>query len=244
MATINSLETENALRSLRVGETLLVGAKAIAGKKVKLEFAEIIRKASDLESATSRWNRSDVRFGSGKARRCFLAIEPADVMKDIGHLLGGLDLNDLEYDAETAIGEEVELLVLNPTTPVSSAFPDGERVRVRVIDYLKPTEWDAANMAKAAINNGEGTYENNYAGRVWYTVEGQPMFSKTDLVFVQPGEAVTHKFIKHDAETTSCPRFVVPATASVLTRRPTADEIEVPFEADETPAKKSKVAAE
>ena len=110
--TINS----GSLQGLQVGQTLLVSARKVAGNKIQLEFAEIVKQQSTAVNALAVFNKSDDRFSQGKPRRAWMTAEPADASNILGV---DLSLTSQAYIVDQSGREVMPLNILNPVATIN-----------------------------------------------------------------------------------------------------------------------------
>ena len=165
------------LDSVAVGQTVLVSARAVAGGKYQLEFAEkLVDRGESSTNALGMFNAADERFSTGGPRRGWMSVEPVNCQE-----LLGIDVTAGPITMNEA-GQQVTMLnVLNP------ALDNGTRLRVQVTETLQPSEWQMANLDRAAKRKGkEGEF---------ITHQGKYIFANTDIVLGEP----KHTFLTPDA---------------------------------------------
>ena len=163
--TINS----GSLQGLQAGQTLLVSARKVAGNKVQLEFAEIVRTQSSAVNPLSLFNKSDDRFSQGGARRAWLTAEPKDASVYLS-----IDVTDTNPNwTVDAMGREV--LNLNIINPVANIEGEQIPLKVEVIETITPTEWQAANIDTSAKRRGKDG--------AFITHKGMYIFANTRIAF-------------------------------------------------------------
>lgn len=180
--TINS----GSLTSLQAGETLLVQARKVAGGKIQLEFAEVLKTESKPANLLGLLNASDSRFSSGQgARRAWMTAEPADSSR-----LFGIDFTDNNPDwAVDQNGKEI--LELNVLNPVITFGNETVALKVQVVETVKPTEYQLANLETSAKRRGkDGEYISH---------KGMYVFANTTVVLKQ----ANHIFLESDAPATT-----------------------------------------
>jgi len=187
--TINS----GSLQGLQVGQTLLVSARKVAGNKLQLEFAEIVKSQSNAVNPLAIFNKSDDRFSQGGARRAWLTAEP----KDAGQYLG-IDLTETNPNwTVDSMGREVmSLNILNPMANIQ-----GEEIplKVEVIETVTPTDWQAANLDTSAKRRGKDG--------AFITHKGMYIFANTRIAF----HKANHVFLEADAPKTTTQSSGIPA---------------------------------
>jgi hypothetical protein len=187
--TINS----GSLQGLQAGQTLLVSARKVAGNKVQLEFAEIVRTQSTAASPLALFNKSDDRFSQGGARRAWLTAEPKDASAYLS-----IDVTDSNPNwTVDSMGREVlSLNILNPVANIS-----GEQIplKLEVVETTTPTEYQAANLETAAKRRGkDGDF---------ITHKGMYIFANTRIAF----HKANHVFLEADAAATTTKMSGIPA---------------------------------
>ena len=172
-----------AVDSLHLGEVLLTSVRRVGGGKIQIELAEILNERP--VSAVSLFNVGDERFSQTKARRAWLSGELAQTCK----------LLQLPEANITALkeGQSLDLDVLNPQIDFNGEV---RLLKVRINETTKPTDWQAANIAKSAKRAGkDGDF---------ITHKGQHIFANTEVVLCKVGESVSHNILEMDkVETTS-----------------------------------------
>lgn len=188
--TINS----GSLQGLQAGQTLLLSARKVAGNKVQLEFAEIVRTQSNAVNPLSLFNKSDDRFSQGSgARRAWLTAEP----KDAGQYLG-VDISDSNPNwTVDAMGREI--LPLNILNPIAAIEGESIPLKVEVIETITPTEWQAANIDTAAKRRGKDG--------AFITHKGMYIFANTRVAF----NKANHVFLEADAAPATTQTSGIPA---------------------------------
>jgi hypothetical protein len=187
--TINS----GSLQGLQVGQTLLVSARKVAGNKLQLEFAEIVKSQSNAVNPLAIFNKSDDRFSQGGARRAWLTAEP----KDAGQYLG-IDLTETNpnWTVDSMGREIISLNILNPTANIQ-----GEEIplKVEVIETVTPTDWQAANLDTSAKRRGKDG--------AFITHKGMYIFANTRIAF----HKANHVFLEADAAANTTQMSGIPA---------------------------------
>lgn len=125
------------METSRKNPVTLVSAKAVAGGKITLDFTQLIERENASTSLTSLANKSDERFNQVKPRHAFITGTPVDY-KD----LFGIDFSDLKE------GEEMEINQVEPIV-------NGELLNIQLVETTKGTEWQMANLDKAAKRAGK-----------------------------------------------------------------------------------------
>jgi hypothetical protein len=175
--TINS----GSLQGLQAGQTLLVSARKVAGNKVQLEFAEIVRTQSATTSPLALFNKSDDRFSQGGARRAWLTAEPKDASAYLS-----IDVTDSNpnWTVDSMGREVISLNILNPVANIS-----GEQIplKLEVVETTTPTEYQAANLETAAKRRGKDG--------AFITHKGMYIFANTRVAF----HKADHVFLEADA---------------------------------------------
>lgn len=193
--TINS----GSLQGLQAGQTLLVSARKVAGNKVQLEFAEIVRTQSNAVNPLSLFNKSDDRFSQGGARRAWLTAEPKDASVYLA-----IDITDTNTNwTVDAMGREV--LALNILNPVANIEGEQIPLKVEVIETVTPSEYQAANLDTAAKRRGKDG--------AFITHKGMYIFANTRIAF----HKATHVFLEADAPTTTTQMSGIPAGVDLST---------------------------
>ena len=176
----NNVLGSGSLEGLQPGETLLINARQVSNGKIQLEFAEKIAAKDRPVSALTILNASDDRFSSG-ARRGWATAEPVDAANALGVNFG----DDGDWYA-TERGEMMDLNILNPMFLTS-------RFRLQIVETTEGTEWQQANVERAAKRAGkDGDY---------ITHDGQYIFSNSNVVLMEGDVAPTHTFLSADTTT-------------------------------------------
>jgi hypothetical protein len=187
--TINS----GSLQVLQVGQTLLVSARKVAGNKLQLEFAEIVKTQSTAANPLALFNKSDDRFSQGGARRAWLTAEPKDASQYLG-----IDLTETNPNwTIDAMGREIMALnIINPTANIQ-----GEEIplKVEVIETVTPTEYQAANLDTSAKRKGKDG--------AFITHKGMYIFANTRIAF----HKANHVFLEADAAAVTTQMNGIPA---------------------------------
>ena len=175
--TINS----GSLQGLQAGQTLLVSARKVAGNKVQLEFAEIVRTQSTAASPLALFNKSDDRFSQGGARRAWLTAQPQDASAYLS-----IDVTDSNpnWTVDSMGREVISLNILNPVANIA-----GEQIplKLEVVETTTPTEYQAANLETAAKRRGKDG--------AFITHKGMYIFANTRIAF----HKANHVFLEADA---------------------------------------------
>lgn len=150
-----------SLKTLAIGQTLLVALIKTEGNKVKLDIAEVLANPT-RNTALSALNADDARFdvGKPKARRAYnLTASPKMVEKYFG-----IPVAEIEA---MQVGESKEVNILNPEI-------EGTRLRLQVRETFKPSPYQLANAeatAKCFVNkDGNKTYPTNEGRLIWSNV--------------------------------------------------------------------------
>jgi hypothetical protein len=187
--TINS----GSLQGLQVGQTLLVSARKVAGNKVQLEFAEIVKTQSNAVNPLALFNQSDDRFSQGGARRAWLTAEP----KDAGQYLG-IDLTEANSNwTVDAMGREI--ISLNILNPMASIQGELIPLKVEIVETVTPTDWQAANLDTSAKRRGKDG--------AFITHKGMYIFANTRIAF----HKANNVFLEADAAATTTQSSGIPA---------------------------------
>lgn len=187
--TINS----GSLQGLQAGQTLLVSARRVAGNKVQLEFAEIVKQQSTAVNPLALFNKSDDRFSQGGARRAWLTAEPKDASVYLS-----IDVTDTNPNwTVDAMGREV--LNLNIINPVANIEGEQIPLKVEVIETITPTEWQAANIDTSAKRRGKDG--------AFITHKGMYIFANTRIAF----HKANHVFLEADAAPATTQTSGIPA---------------------------------
>lgn len=193
--TINS----GSLQGLQVGQTLLLSARKVAGNKVQLEFAEVLKSGSNAVNPLALFNKSDDRFSQGGARRAWLTAEP----KDAGQYLG-IDISDANPNwTVDAMGREI--LPLNIINPIAVIEGESIPLRVEVVETVTPTEWQAANIDTSAKRRGKDG--------AFITHKGMYIFANTRVAF----NKANHVFLEADATAATTQTSGIPANVDFST---------------------------
>jgi hypothetical protein len=135
----------------------LKSVKAINGGKVSLEFTQIVNQSNASASLTSLLNADDERFNQSKPRHAWLAVSPALVKEHFG-----IDCSDLK------VGEILEIDQEEPTI-------NGQLLNIQLTETVKGSEYDNANVDKAAKRAGKD-------GDFILTAKGEFIFTRVDVV--------------------------------------------------------------
>lgn len=176
----NTINT-GSLQGLQVNQTLLVSARKVAGNKVQLEFAEIVKSQSAAANPLAIFNKSDDRFSQGGARRSWLTAEPKDASQYLG-----IDLTETNpnWTVDSMGREVISLNILNPVANIQ-----GEEIplKVEVIETVTPSDWQAANLETSAKRKGKDG--------AFITHKGMYIFANTRIAF----HKANHVFLEADA---------------------------------------------
>jgi hypothetical protein len=176
----NTINT-GSLQGLQVGQTLLVSARKVAGNKIQLEFAEIVKTRSTAVNPVALFNKSDDRFSSGKPRRAWMTAEPNDASAILGI---DLSLESTNYSVDQN-GREV--MMLNILNPVATINGETHALKVEIVETTTPTDWQAANIETAAKRRG--------ADGAYITHKGMYIFTNARMAFKE----ANHIFLEADA---------------------------------------------
>ena len=162
------------LATLKQGQTLMVNARKVAGNKIQLELAEIVQETQ--VNVLQMFNASDERF-SKRARRAWLTAEASDASKHLG-----IDLtDDTKYYTNSANRVVMDLNILNPVV-------QGQRLRVQITETTEPTEWDVANLDRAAKRKGKDGDFIMHGGEHIFT-RSQVVLNEPKHTFLVPDKA-------------------------------------------------------
>ena len=192
-------QTFGKLKDLKPGQTLLLDARKVANGKIQLQFAEMIQTSDRPISLLGILNRNDPSFAS-RARRCWVTADADTASEDFKF--------NFEDDNENWImdekGELIEVNLLNPVI-------NDSRVRLSVQETVTPTEWQQANIERAAKKRGKNgtpiTHQGNY------------IFSNT--VMVLTNDEVKHTFLTSDDN-----EVKIETKDEVITENKVGDEVE------------------
>ena len=174
----NQLNT-GSLDSLQKGQTLLVDARKVAGGKIQLGFAEIIKVNDRGENVLSILNKSDDRFSSN-ARRAWVTAEPVDAAR-----LFDVNFGDDGEWIMTERGEMMELNILNPSY-------NGDRFRLQINETTQGTQYQLDNIESSAKRRGkDGEFITN---------DGNYVFSNTEVVMINNNDEVNHTYLESDSQ--------------------------------------------
>jgi hypothetical protein len=190
---MNNTINTGSLQGLQVGQTLLVSARKVAGNKLQLEFAEIVKSQSNAVNPLAIFNKSDDRFSQGGARRAWLTAEPKDASQYLS-----IDLTETNpnWTVDSMGREVISLNILNPVANIQ-----GEEIplKVEVIETVTPTDWQAANLDTSAKRRGKDG--------AFITHKGMYIFANTRIAF----HKATHVFLEADAAATITQSSGIPA---------------------------------
>lgn len=168
-----------SLTTLQAGQTLLVGARKVAGGKIQLELAEII--PTRATNPLAAFNESDDRFTKPGARRAWITAEPKDASAKLG-----IDLTDNNPAwSVNDMGQEIlSLMILKPVAKIGESTHE---LKVQINETVTPTEYQAQNVSTAAKRRGaDGEYILH---------KGMYIFANTTVVF----DKANHVFLEPDA---------------------------------------------
>ena len=174
MTTVNNLPE---------GKCLLVSGRKISNNKIQLEFAEHIVSKTQ-RGALGLFNKSDSRFNGSGPRRAWLNGEKTDILNALKGQISEGDI-DLILNAQATIDskyQKVELNILNPTY-------QGKELHIAIQETTEPNVWEQNNMETVAKRTGHN-------GDFIVTPEGKNIFSRANVVIVEPGHKTTHTFIE------------------------------------------------
>lgn len=193
--TINS----GSLQGLQVGQTLLVSARKVAGNKVQLEFAEIVKTQSNAVNPLSLFNKSDDRFSQGGARRAWLTAEPKDASVYLS-----IDVTETNPGwSVDSMGREV--LTLNILNPVANIEGEAIPLKVEVVETVTPSDWQANNIDTSAKRRGKDG--------AFITHKGMYIFANTRIAF----HKANHVFLEADAAPATTQMSGIPAGVDLST---------------------------
>jgi hypothetical protein len=155
------------METSRTNPVTLVGAKAVKGGKISLEFTQMVQRPNSSTSLTSLANASDERFNQSKPRHAWIVGEKSDFSA-----LFGIDFSSL------AEGESID--DINMVEPIVN----GQMLNIGLIETTKATDWQLANLEKSAKRAGKD-------GDYIVTDKGDHIFTNPE-VFV--GEAKHYSF--------------------------------------------------
>lgn len=135
----------------------LVSAKAVNGGKISLEFTQVVNQSGASASLTSLLNADDERFNQSKPRHAWITGTVGMVKE-----LFGIDCSQMK------VGEVFEIDQEEPTIK-------GELLNLQLSETTKGTEWEVANIEKAAKRAGKD-------GDYIVTADGQYIFTRVDVV--------------------------------------------------------------
>lgn len=171
------------VNNLPEGKCLLVSGRKVGGNKIQLEFAEHVISGTQ-RSAVGLFNKSDERFKIGGPRRAWMSGEKVDILNALEGQITEQALASIEAQTADEDGKYsgVELNILSPTY-------QGKELRVSVLETTKPNEWEQANVEVAAKRAGAD-------GEFIVTPNGQHIYSRTNVVVVEPGYQPKHTFLE------------------------------------------------
>jgi len=174
----NQINT-GSLDTLKSGQTLIVNARKVNGGKIQLEFAELINDQTQT-NVLGMFNQSDDRF-QRRPRRGWLTAEPTDASN-----LLNVDLtDDSKYYNNEMDRVVMDLNILNPTIETANG---SERLRLQITETITPTDWDLANLDRAAKRKGaDGDFIKH---------NGNYIFTRSEVVVNNP----SHTFLTPDVE--------------------------------------------
>lgn len=174
-ASAHDAAEKQALKSLKIGDTLLVKARGVNGDKVELEFAEHISNPYNTGSSSSpligMLNKSDDRFNqSGGPRRAWVTGTKSDISELLGMDVSGL-----------VLGEILSILKVNPEI-------NGIKLKLQVNETIQPDAYQAENIEKTAKKRG--------ANGEFITHKGMYIFA--NVTVIPSNEEVEHTFLEPD----------------------------------------------
>lgn len=149
------------METKRTNPVTLVSAKAVNGGKISLEFTQMVKREGQTQSLTSLLNADDERFNVSKPRHAWMTGSIALVKE-----LFGIDCSGL------AVGESIEIDQVEPIV-------HGQELNIGLIETTKGTEWQMANLEKAAKRAGKD-------GDFIVTDKGEPIFTRTEVFVGEP----------------------------------------------------------
>lgn len=173
----NQINT-GSLDTLKSGQTLIVNARKVSGGKIQLEFAELINDRGAV-NILGMFNQSDDRFQS-RPRRGWLTAEIADAAN-----LLNVDFADDKFYTNEMDRVVMDLNILNPTIETANG---SERLRLQITETVTPTDWDLANLDRAAKRKG--------ANGEFIKHNGNYIFTRAEIVVNNP----VHTFLTPDEE--------------------------------------------
>lgn len=173
----NQINT-GSLDTLKSGQTLIVNARKVNGGKIQLEFAELINDRGAV-NILGMFNQSDDRF-QARPRRGWLTAEIADAAN-----LLNVDFADDKFYTNEMDRVVMDLNILNPTIETANG---SERLRLQITETVTPTDWDLANLDRAAKRKGaDGEFIKH---------NGNYIFTRAEIVVNNP----VHTFLTPDEE--------------------------------------------
>ena len=149
------------METSRKNPVTLVSAKAVSGGKITLTFTQMVERDNRSQSLTSLLNADDERFQQAKPRYAFITGSPA-LVKD----LFNIDCASLKE------GESIEIDQVEPLVK-------GELLNIQLVETVKGTDWQMANLEKAAKRAGKD-------GDFIMTEKGEYIFVKAEIAVGQP----------------------------------------------------------
>ncbi len=169
---------------MKLGEVKLIGAKAVKGGKIQLNFAEIVVNPTKRPNLLGMLNASDDRFNAAKPRQAWSTAGVEEVKAYFGVDCSGL-----------AEGEEMELNIANPAM-------GGYPIHLEVLETTEASEYDLDTDKEGNLNvlKSAKQYTDKEGVTKYITTEdGSPIFSR---ITPQLGE-VKHTFIGATKEVSS-----------------------------------------
>jgi hypothetical protein len=166
------------VNKLEVNQRAITSLRKVAGgTKIQFELAEKMERTGDgAINLLALMNKGDERFEQGGARRAWMTAEAAQVTAFFG-----IDADDL-----AEVGEEPTFIwILNPEV-------QGLDLRLQIKETTVGTEYEMANVdtrAKRAGKNGP-----------ILSVEGEPIFSHTNIIACAKGENPVHIILVSDQQ--------------------------------------------
>ncbi len=182
-------------------QTMLTIVRAVANGSFQMEIVDKVQKPS--QNVLQLLNKTDDRFNLGNNRFAWVKVMPHEAQKYFG-----IDPQELAKLTFTEGREREDMVEGKDYLTVEKANPtlDGASLRIQISETTEPTEWQAANLEKAAKQieitaeiaaNPNLIKSDNIAdciGEVGYflTEEGQPIFAKATVVTGEP----RHQFLE------------------------------------------------
>ena len=157
------------LESLKHGQTLLTQFRKVSNGFIEVELAEV--KDARGPSAAFIFNKSDSRFSRNSARRAWQNGQPSDLEEALG-----VDLTDKANWAINDSGDEV--LIANILSPKLAFEGKQYPMRVQIVETIEPSDWQAANIEKAAKRKGKDGDHVMHKGNF--------IFSNSTITFTKP----------------------------------------------------------